>query len=269
MRWSLVWCVSVVVAITASAQVGRGRASPIAPEVKLYDYVGGIVGVPIVVQQGSYRDTCNCPPFTNGIGSGIVAGALYELPAQEEQVFRFGISGGLGYRALVARYRQQEPLTFTSADSTERYSNVPVEFRQEATFRLVDAWLQPYAKVIPFRSEVLAIGVGANVGALISGTVTHTKALVQNTVRLPNGETLALSMPGGSTSTVVRSGEIEGLQRLQVAAVIRVESSIDVGSEWRVRPGLQVHLPLTQLSSSGMKVGMWMLTISLARRMEE
>ncbi|GIV55593.1 MAG: hypothetical protein KatS3mg040_0361 [Candidatus Kapaibacterium sp.] len=267
---ALRWIVGSALLLTCSvsAQIVRhGQASPIAPEITLYDYPGVIIGVPLVVQQGQYLDTCNCPPFTGGSGSGIMAGVFYELPATEASVVRFGLSAGGDYRSAVARYREQEALTFTSADGNQSFRDIPVEFRQEMRFSTFALWAQPYVRVVPIPSEALAASVGANLAAVLTANATHTKSLVDNTVRLPNGEVVALQMPGGGTSATVRDGELLGLQRFQIAAVFRLESSIPLGEQWRLRPGLQYQLPLTDLSSSGgMRLAAWMLTLSLARR---
>jgi hypothetical protein len=253
---------------SGSAQIVRhGQASPIAPEITMYDYPGVIVGVPVVVQHGQYRDTCNCPPFTGGSGSGIVAGVFYELPATEAAFIRLGMSAGGEYRTAVARYREQEALTFRSADGNQSFQDIPVEFRQEMRFSTFALWAQPYVRFVPISSEAIAATIGANVGAVLTANVRHTKSLVDNTVRLPNGEIVALQMPGGGTSATVRDGEMLGLQRFQVAAVVRLESSIPLGERWRLRPGVQYQLPLTDLSSSGgLRFAAWMLTLSLARR---
>lgn len=265
-RW-VVGCVLFIVC-NVWAQIERhGQASPIAPEITLYDYPGVIVGIPVVVQQGQYLDTCNCPPFTGGSGSGITGGVFYELPSAEAAAVRLGVSVGVDYRSAVARYREQEALTFTSADGTQSFRDIPVEFRQEMTFRTFSLWAQPYVRFAPVSSEVLTASVGGNVGAVLDANVTHTKSLVENTVRLPNGEIVALQMPSGGTSATVRDGQMLGLQRVQVAAVFRLESSIPLGETLRLRPGLQYHLPLTDLSSSGgLRFAAWMLTLSLARR---
>jgi hypothetical protein len=269
-RLFFVWITLMIAAGSLVAQQSvRGEASPISPELKLFDNLGATVGVPLLVQQGEYRDTCNCPPFTGGSGSGITLGLLYELPAERGQLFRVGISAGVDYRSLLAQYREQELLTFTSSDGAQQYRNVPVEFRQQSHFRTVGIWGQPYVRVLPFASDALALSVGVQGGVLFSGNVEHTKSLVQNTVRLPNGEILALEMAGGGSSTVIRSGEILGLARIQAAAIVRLETSIDIDSQWHVRPGIQYAGPLTTLSSSGtMKVTAWMFMLSLVRQSE-
>ncbi len=251
-----------------SAQVvRRGEASPIAPEISVYDYPGLIVGIPIVVQQGQYLDTCDCPPFTGGRGSGSLAGVFYELPAAAGTAFRLGISAGLDYRSAVARYRQQEALTFVSGDGSQQFRNIPVEFRQEMTFSLWTVWAQPYVRFVPVQSEAIAASIGANLGTVISANVSHIKSLVDNMVRLPNGETVALQMPGGGTSATVRDGPMLGMQRFQAALVLRLESSIPFDEEWHLRPGVQYHVPLTELSTSGgMRFAAWMITLSVARR---
>jgi hypothetical protein len=251
-----------------SAQVvRRGEASPIAPEISLYDYPGLIVGIPIVVQQGQYLDTCDCPPFTGGRGSGSLAGVFYELPATAEAAFRLGISAGLDYRSAVSRYRQQEALTFVSGDGSQQFSNIPVEFRQEMTFSMWTVWAQPYVRFVPMQSEAIAASIGANLGTVMSANVSHIKSLVDTTVRLPNGEIVALQMPGGGTTATVRNGPMLGLQRFQAAIVMRLESSIHLDEEWHLRPGVQYHLPVTDLSTSGgMRFAAWMITLSVARR---
>lgn len=267
-RW-LVTVLLVVAVMSASAQiVRRGEASPIAPEVTLYDYPGVIVGVPVVLQQGLYRDTCDCPAFQNGSGSGVMVGVFYELPTVKDALFRFGVSVGIDYRRILAQYREQELLTFTSAEGAQRFTDVPVEFRQRMTFDLFALWGQPYVQIVPM--EAFTVGVGANIGYLVRANATHTKMLTQNTVRLPNGEVVALQMSSGGTTAIVRDGEIMNVQRFQAAVVVRVESSITLSEQWRLRPGIQYHLPLMELSSSGnMKVSALMLTLSLARRGEQ
>jgi hypothetical protein len=261
--------IALVAVVTLSAQVvRRGEASPIAPEIMLYDYPGVIVGVPIAIQQGQYLDTCNCPPFTGGSGSGIMAGVFYELPSEKHSLVRLGISAGIDYRRLVSSYRQQELVSFVSSDGAQRFDDVPVEFRQQATFSFFGLWAQPYVRFVPFASDIVAFGLGTDLGFLLNGTVQHTKSLTQNTVRLPNGETLSLQMPDGSSSTTIRDGDIIGLKRFQASLAFRIEASFRLSEQWYLRPGMQYRLPLTDVSASGMKVAAWMLTLALTRRGE-
>ncbi|GIV54721.1 MAG: hypothetical protein KatS3mg039_1239 [Candidatus Kapaibacterium sp.] len=270
MRRTCILCAALLAIASLSAQEpSRGKATPISPEINISDRMGVLVGVPILVQQGQYQDTCNCPPFSGGSGSGITAGVLYEFPSEESQVFRFGVAAGLDYSSMLLQYREQELLTFTSSDGTQQYSNVPVEFRQQMRFRLFGLWGQPYLRIVPVARDVLALSIGLQAGTLLAGTAEHTKSLVQNTVRLPNGEVLALQMAGGSTSTVVRDGDIVGLERFQAAAVVRVESSIELSKHWRLRPGVQYAIPLIPLSSSGnTRVAAWLFMFSLVRETE-
>lgn len=259
----------ILVTIPLSAQiVRRGEASPIAPEITLYDYPGVVVGVPIVFQQGLYRDTCDCPAFRNGIGSGVMVGVFYEFPTVSDALFRFGVSAGIDYRRLAAQYREQELLTFTSAEGRQRFTDVLVEFRQRMSFDLLALWGQPYVHIVP--TEALAFGIGANVGYLVLANATHTKMLTQNTLRLPNGEVVTLQLPNGGNTTTVRDGEMIGVQRFQATAVARLELSVALNEQWRLRPGIQYHVPLVELSSSGsMKMSALILTLSLARRREQ
>ncbi len=263
-----VWLLAVAVGV--AQEPTRGRATPISPEIKVFSDRGLLVGVPIALQQGQYVDTCYCPPFSGGSGSGITVGAFYELPAAEEQLIKFGISAGLDYRSLLSQYREQELLTFTSTDGSQQFQNVPVEFRQQMQFRFLGLWAQPYIRIVPFTSEAIAMSAGVQAGMLVVGNAQHTKSLVQNTTRLPNGEVVALQMPNGETSTVVRDGEIVGLQRFQAAAIVRLESSIELSQRLRLRPGVQFAAPLTAFSSSGNpKVATWLIMLSLAWKTQQ
>ncbi|MCS6999740.1 MAG: hypothetical protein RML15_04270 [Bacteroidota bacterium] len=271
MQWYKLLALAVIASATVDAQlVRRGEASPIAPEVTLYDYRGVIVGVPILLQQGQYLDTCLCPPFEKGSGSGILAGIFYELPAEKSSALRLGISGGLDYRRLVAQYREQEPLTFSSLDGMQRFSGIPVEFRQRMSFDFFTLWAQPYVRLVPMQTEAITAGVGAYVGYMAIARAVHTKTLLQNTVRLPNGEVIGVQMADGGNTATVRDGDMLEVNRLSAFAVFRVESRISVGDVWFLRPGIHYHLPLTTLSSSGgMKLSAIMFTLSLARQAEQ
>ncbi|MCX7930836.1 MAG: hypothetical protein N2663_08995 [Chlorobi bacterium] len=264
----VVLVLSVMLAVELVAQHPViGESSPIAPEIKTYDYPGVFVGIPIVVQQGEYRDTCQCPPFHGGSGSGLTAGVFYELRAPERPLFRLGIAGSVDYRSIVSRYREQELLTFRSRDGSAQYAGIPVEFRQQLDLTLFGIHALPYVRTMPFGSESVALMTGAQLGVWFLGKARHTKSLTQTTVRLPNGEQVELQMSNGGTSAVVRDGDVLGMQRFAANVFLRVEASVELWSSWHFRPGVQYSIPLTDFSTSGgTKLATWFVTLSFARQ---
>lgn len=212
----------------------------------VYDEVGGYGGLSFNTQGGTIVTNCNCE-FQGGAGTGFVIGALFERLTRSRLIW--GVALGYENRSIEGRFREIEGVVQRAPASGTEYT-VPLEFSNIANVNLGYISAIPYLKYTAF--DFLFLKAGGTLSYVISSNLTHTKVLMSDTVRFPNGESASVSLPGagGSNSFVLENGPIKGLQGFQFGLLFGGGFDIRPSKTLYLSPVIQYIVPITSISSS-------------------
>jgi len=211
----------------------------------VWDEVGVVAGMSINRQSGTLITDCDCS-FTGGTATGYVIGAIFERQTRSRLIW----GGILGYegRGINARFREIEGVVQRAPASGREYV-VPIEFLNEAEVQMHAITLTPFLK---YEIWGTVFGrVGAQIGYVISDNLKHTKSLVTDTVRFPNGEsaTASLGTSDGVTSVVLQDGQMKDLQPIQAGIYAALGARVKIAKKMSINPVLQYGFPITTVSS--------------------
>lgn len=235
------------VAESAIAQENVLDSDPLrARKLLVYDQVGGYAGLSMNSQGGTLVTNCNCE-FQGGASTGFVVGGLFERLTRS--TLRWGVMLGYENRSIEGRFREIEGVVQRAPSNGMEYT-VPVEFLNVADVSLGYLTATPYLKYTGF--DLMFVRVGAALSYVVTSNLTHTKELVSDTVRFPNGESATVSLPdaNGQTSVVLQDGPIEDLQQFQVGVAIAGGIDIKLSKSMYLSPVVQYIVPVTRMSSS-------------------
>lgn len=212
----------------------------------VYDQVGGYGGLSLNTQGGIIVTDCNCE-FTGGAGTGFTIGALFERLTRSRLIW--GVSLGYENRSIEGRFREIEGVVQRSPTSGTEYT-VPLEFSNIANVNLGYLTAIPYLKYTAF--NLVFAKAGASLSYVVSSNLKHTKVLMSDTVRFPNGESASVSLPDGdgSNSYVLQDGPIKDLSGFQLGIVLGGGFDIRPSKSLYLSPVIQYVIPVTSISSS-------------------
>lgn len=232
---------------TLGAQENVLDSDPLmARKLLVYDQVGGFAGLSFNSQQGTIVTDCNCE-FQGAAATGYVFGGMWERLTRSRLVM--GALLGYENRSIEGRFREIEGVVQRAPGSGAEYT-VPIEFSHVADVSLGYITATPYLKYNAF--SVVFVRVGAALSYVVTSNVKHTKTLVTDTVRFPNGESASVSLPAadGGNSVVLQNGPIKDLQAFQVGIAIAGGLDIRPSKMMYLSPVIQYVFPITNLSSS-------------------
>lgn len=212
----------------------------------VYDEIGGYTGLSMNMQGGTLVTNCNCE-FQGGAGTGFVIGALFERLTRSRIVW--GVSLGYENRSIEGRFREIEGVVQRAPASGAEYT-VPLEFSNIANVNLGYLTATPYLKYTAF--DALFVKAGGALSLCVASNLMHTKVLMSDTVRFPNGEQASVSLPdaNGGNSVVLQNGPIAGMQAFQFGIVLGGGFNIKPSKKMKISPVIQYVIPITSVSSS-------------------
>jgi len=221
--------------------------------------LGIVLGFGPSWQTGKLFASCDCPYFEDGYGSAIFLGAEYRKDFND--FLQWGSIFGVTFIDNTASYQQRELLTFTASNG-QKFSDVPVLFRQKAQTKFSQINLIPYLAFTPF--DFFYARLGLNVGLLIKSNVTHSKELLQKTVRLENGDVIELYLEN-SNSITIEDGELPKSQTLLLSLFSSLGFSIRFGVNIFGDFSFGYNLPFMKFTVRGenFKLNYWVVLLNL------
>jgi hypothetical protein len=261
--------------LTTPSQMLAQSASPIdLGRQSVPDLLGVVVGPSFHLQSGSFDTGCPCT-FDGGAGNGIVLGLSYDRnlltygTAERKGTLWFGARLLFETRGVAALFREYEQIPVQSLALPEQRFTVPLQFRHRAEAQFSLLTLTPYVQWNPFGR--LFVQAGLQGGLVIASRVLHTKELLDQSVRLPNGEVAQVRLRDveGSVATVQDESPFPQTNAFQVALTLSGGYEIPIGNEakYRLVPTLNYVLPLTTMSQSGADFRISAFQILLALKM--
>lgn len=222
------------------------------------DVLGVLIGPGFYGQNGSFDTGCPCT-FSGGVGAGIVLGAMYEKnllsPGPVWRLGTINIGARLLYeeRNINAVFREYEQVSVQSLAQPSQFFTVPILFRHLAEINFSLLTFTPYISWSPFAIGALQpfAQLGFQAGYTLNGRFRHTKFVLDEVVRLPNGEEAEVAFSeNDSNSLVVEDADVKDLNRLQFAASFALGADLPIGSQFRLTAAAHYLLPLTAMSSA-------------------
>lgn len=217
-----------------------------ARKLLVYDQVGGYAGLSFNSQSGTIVTNCNCE-FEGGASTGFTVGGVFERLTRSQ--LTWGVALGYEDRSIEGRFKEIEGVVQRSPASGREYT-VPVEFLNVADVRVSYLTAMPFLKYLAFKTMFARVGV--SLSYVVTSNLSHTKELVTDTVRFPNGESAVVTLPdaNGDNSIVLQDGPISDLQAFQCGIVVGGGFEIRASKTMVISPVVQYAIPLTTLSSS-------------------
>ncbi len=241
------------------------------------DVVGIVAGPGFYAQSGSFATGCPCT-FTGGVGAGLVVGLMYEknllAPNANWRLGTINIGARLMYedRRINAAFREYENVRVQSLAQPSQFFTVPILFRHLAEASFPTFTLTPYLTWNPLTIGIFQpfVQVGLQGGFIASSRLTHTKFVLDRTVRLPNGEEAEVNFSATeSNRIVVQDSTFAPLNTFQLAASLTVGTDIPLGTRFRISPMLQYLLPLTTINPPGdFRMTAWQILVALKMNLE-
>ncbi len=250
-RLTIVFSLSLMlVVIGAGRVVGQTNVMESDPlrarTLLIYDMIGGYVGLSNNMQGGSFLTACNCE-FTGGAKTSFAAGIVYEKLTRSRIVF--GALLGFESRSIDARFIEIEGVTQRSPATSQEYI-VPMSFRNIAEVSIAMVSLSPFVKVTFF--DVAYLRAGPSLGYIFSSGTKHTKELIDDSVRFPNGEVASVAIIGSNTrSVVLEDGPLAEVNRLQISGLIGAGMEFKFSKKFFLGPVVQYLVPFTSVSKRG------------------
>lgn len=180
------------------------QPSPLGPgKGRKQTEIGLSLGFGPTWQNGELYASCDCPSFKDGSGFVFTPGILYEKDITS--FFHYGLFLGLTFQNANASYKERELLNFKS-QTGEVFVNVPVLFREKVDINFNQIYFLPFLSLVGF--DLLDFKIGIRIGIPFSTSIKHTKELLEEKVRLNNGETIDVSI-GNSNQVVLEDGKLE------------------------------------------------------------
>lgn len=217
-----------------------------ARKLLIYDMIGAYAGFSNNMQGGSFVTACNCE-FTGGAKTGFAAGLVYERLTRSRIVF--GAMLGFESRSIDARFLETEGVTQRSPATSQEFI-VPVTFRNIAEVSISMLSVSPFVKMTFF--DVAYIRAGPSFGYIFSSGMKHTKELIDDSVRFPNGEVASVALTGSDTKSVVlEDGPMAEVNALQISAHLGAGLEFKIGKKFFLGPVVQYLIPFTAVSKRG------------------
>jgi len=232
---------------TVTGQTNVMESDPLrARTLLVYDMFGGYVGISNNMQNGSFLTACDCE-FKGGAKTSFAAGLVYEKLTRSRIVF--GALLGFDSRSIEARFVETEGVTQRSPATSQEFV-VPMTFRNVAEVSISMLSLSPYVKVTFF--DFLYLRAGPSIGYIFSSGMKHTKELIDDSVRFPNGEVASVSLTGSdSRSVVLEDGPLPEVNALQISGLVGAGVEFKIGKKFFLGPVVQYLVPFTSVSKRG------------------
>lgn len=274
-------CAAIICACTQTMLHAQEGANPLFLGRQSVPDLLGIVGGPSFhTMLGSYESGCPCT-FEGGAGNGIALGINYDKnlltygTATKGQLW-LGARLMFETRGVSAVFREFENVTVRSLSMQEQSFTVPIQFRHLAQLQFSLLTLTPYLQWNPFGRVFVQAGVQG--GVVIGSRITHTKELLDRTVRLPTGERADVEFTATSGSIVtIEDRPVQRLNAFQLAftttAGIDIPinfSKVEDNPRYRLTPMLNYVIPLTTMSESGsnFRIAAFQILVALKMNLE-
>ncbi|MCX7879393.1 MAG: hypothetical protein N2517_01900 [Ignavibacteria bacterium] len=210
-------------------------------------------------QTGEFIASCECPNFRKGIGNITSFGIIFQRDLNRY----FQIGGTLQTTLLnnTASYKQRELLSFTS-QTGEKFSNVPVLFRQKLEINFNFLIFSPFINFAPL--EFLHFRLGPAVSIPLTTKLVHSKELLQKTVRLENGELVELSLEN-SNQAVIENGKVPLQENFLIGLIYSIVGNFHIYQNFFGGVNLSFYHPLTNYTNRGIdyKLNSWTISLEL------
>lgn len=112
------------------------------------------------------------------------------------------------------------------------------------------ASLSPFVKVMFF--DIAYVRAGPSFGYIFSSGMKHTKELVDDSVRFPNGEVASVTLTDSdSKSVVLQDGPLAEVNALQISGLLGAGMEFKIGKKFFLGPVAQYLIPFTSVSKRG------------------
>ncbi|MGB9851991.1 MAG: hypothetical protein ACPLPX_03890 [Candidatus Kapaibacteriota bacterium] len=234
--------------------------SPLGPGIgKKQSEIGIAIGFGPNWQSGEFYASCNCPSFKEGAGS--VFSLIFFYQRDLTSIFQWGASLNFSFITSSSAYKERELLIFTSQNGTT-YVNIPVLFREQMDLNFTLLNVMPYLSFSPFDFAYLRLGVQA--GFPISKKVKHTKELIENKVRLDNGETIVITI-GNNEQYILEDGVLAQTKTSILSAVPALGFNFHLTGNIFMGISYALYFPLNNWVERGkdFKLNYWLLSFDL------
>lgn len=236
------------------------QPSPLGPgKGRKQSEIGLSIGVGPNWQSGEFFATCDCPSFKDGSGFVFSPNLFYQRDITD--VFQWGAMLGLTFQNTTSSYKERELLTFEN-QTGEKFTNVPVLFREQMDLKFNQLNFMPYITFSPFEFAFLRLGV--QTGLPLVASSKHTKELLENRVRLDNGETIALTI-GNGNQVVLEDGKIDNVSSLTFSLVPALGFNFSISGNVFLGITYSFYIPLNNYSERGkdFKLNYWLISLDL------
>jgi len=223
------------------------ESDPLTPrKILVYDMIGAYAGISNNMQGGSFLTACDCE-FTGGAKTSFAGGLVFERLTKSR--LTFGAMLGFESRSIDARFLEIEGVTQRSPATSQEFV-VPMTFRNTAEVAISMASMSPFIKMTFF--DFAYVRAGPSFGYIFSSSLKHTKELVDDSIRFPNGEVASVSLTGSDTrSVVLEDGSFPEINALQISALLSAGFEIHFTKKFFLGPVAQYVLPFTAVSKRG------------------
>ena len=238
-------------------------ANPLMPgSVYLEMDYGFFLGLQGNSQSGKYFTQCDCE-FTNGYGSGFIAGALFER--ELFYGFKYGSALYISSKALKANFFEKEDVKVTS-ETSGKSEFIPINFENVSESFFLAFGVMPYLKFTPFRWMFARAGL--SIDFPLSSKVTHTKELTQRTVLLGSGEIGIINLEDPrceSGKCKLEDRDFPDLVSPCLSITPAIGFNIPFSAEVNFSPLFQYFIPLSNISEHGeqFRISSWSIMLEL------
>lgn len=236
------------------------QPSPLGPgKGKKQTEIGVSLGIGPLWQSGEFFASCDCPSFKDGSGFVFTPGIVFKRDFSD--FFLWGIFFGFTFQSATSSYQEKELVDFKS-QTGEIFKNIPVLFRERADFLFNQLEFMPFVSYSLLDFAEFRLGFRA--GIPFSTNVKHNKELLENRIRLDNGEVIQVTI-GNSDVVTLENGKIEKVNSILLSLVPGAGFNFRLTGNFFVGLNLAYYLPLNNYSERGKdyKLNYWLVSFDL------
>ncbi len=229
-----------------------------AEEPKPLFHVGGYVGFNLNSHSASFTRVGEqyfncCPLFKKGSGTGLAAGALFEMPLNE----KFFLGGRLGYSQLSGKFSPKETIGNTEVrDPNPPYETISITkatVEHVLKSNLNMAAFEPYLGFHAY--EGLHVVVGLRLGYMLSPQFTQYERLI-------NPENVTFT-DGRRIRNDYNDQDIPEANSLQLHGMLGLGYDLPIGKNMYLTPEVRYFMPFMDVSNVDWKVAQFQFAAAL------
>jgi len=221
--------------------------------------IGISFGLGPIWQNGEFYSSCDCPSFKDGSGIVFTPGIIFQRDITN--CIQWGGLLGLSFQHIKSSYKERENLIFNGQNG-EIFTDVPVLFREQIDLSFNQIELMPFLQIYP--ADFIYFKLGLRAGIPFSTSVKHIKELLDEQIRLDNGETVHLSIGNGKEATI-EDGKVDKVNSFLLSVVPALGFNFRLTGTLFMGVTYSFYVPLNNYSERGkdFKLSYWQVAIDL------